>query len=49
MRRADLAWRTALAEQTLADVLAAAERSAPKSRDRARRWYAGVALWNPAQ
>jgi Rrf2 family protein len=40
MRRADVAWRQALAEQTLADLIAAAERSAPHARARARRWHA---------
>jgi Rrf2 family protein len=43
MRRADVEWRNALAEQTLADVIAAAERSASHMRDRARHWYAAPA------
>jgi Rrf2 family protein len=42
MRRADVAWRQALAEQTLADLIAAAERSAPHARARARRWHAAA-------
>jgi Rrf2 family protein len=39
MRKAELAWRHALAEQTLADVMAATERSTPEASDRARRWF----------
>jgi Rrf2 family protein len=39
MRRADVAWRRALAEQTLADVKAAADRSAPQSEGLVRSWH----------
>ena len=39
MRRADTAWRRELAGQTLADVVAAADRSAPAARERAQRWH----------
>jgi Rrf2 family protein len=40
MRSADIAWRRALAEQTLADVRAAAERSAPDAQQLMREWHA---------
>jgi Rrf2 family protein len=40
MRRADVAWRRALAEQTLAGVKAAADRSAPQSERLVRDWHA---------
>jgi hypothetical protein len=39
MRTADLAWRRALAEQTLADVRAAAERAAPRAPEMMREWH----------
>jgi Rrf2 family protein len=39
MRRAEMAWRRTLAEQTLADVMAAAERSTPAAPSRARQWF----------
>jgi Rrf2 family protein len=39
MRRAELAWRRALAEQTLADVQADAERDVPGLGGRVRRWH----------
>jgi Rrf2 family protein len=39
MRRADVAWRRALAGQTLADVRDAAERDTPGAADRVRRWH----------
>jgi Rrf2 family protein len=39
MRRADVAWRRTLAEQTLADVKAAADRSAPESERLIRDWH----------
>ena len=39
MRRAELAWRSALAEQTLAEVIAAAERAAPGVPGRVWRWF----------
>ncbi|MFB4300130.1 RrF2 family transcriptional regulator [Actinomadura sp. NTSP31] len=40
MRKAELAWRRELAAQTLADVRAAAERSAPRVGETIRAWYA---------
>ncbi|WP_328335322.1 RrF2 family transcriptional regulator [Streptomyces sp. NBC_00455] len=40
MRRAELAWRQELAGQTLADVKATAERTAPGVPARVRRWFA---------
>ncbi|GAA3839355.1 Rrf2 family transcriptional regulator [Sphaerisporangium flaviroseum] len=40
MRKAELAWRRALTEQTLADVRAAVERQAPRAGDSVRDWYA---------
>jgi Rrf2 family protein len=40
MRRAETAWRQALAAQSLADVQAAADRSAPWAGARMRQWYA---------
>ena len=40
MRRAELAWRRALAAQTLAEVRVSAERQAPGLADGVRRWYA---------
>jgi Rrf2 family protein len=40
MRKAEMAWRRALAAQTLADVQAAADRRAPQAGDAIRRWYA---------
>jgi hypothetical protein len=40
MRKAELAWRRALTEQTLADVQAAAERQAPRVGESVRHWYA---------
>lgn len=43
MRRAELAWRRALAEQTLADVIAAAERAAPGAPGRVHRWFDNAA------
>ena len=39
MRKADLAWRRALAAQTLADVIAATERTAPGVPGRVRNWF----------
>ncbi|GII79391.1 Rrf2 family transcriptional regulator [Sphaerisporangium rufum] len=39
MRRAELAWRRALAAQTLAEIQAAAERQAPDLGRGVRRWY----------
>lgn len=39
MRTADLAWRQALAAQTLADVRAAADRDAPQAAVLIRRWH----------
>ncbi|WP_181871077.1 RrF2 family transcriptional regulator [Sphaerisporangium album] len=39
MRKAELAWRRALAAQTLAEVAAAAERHAPNLGEGVRRWY----------
>jgi Rrf2 family protein len=43
MWKAELAWRRALAEQTLADVIAAAEGAAPGAPARVRRWFENVA------
>jgi len=43
MRKAELAWRRALAEQTLADVIGAAERAAPGAPRRVHRWFGNVA------
>lgn len=40
MHEAELAWRRALAEQTLADVIARAERVSPSARRRIHRWFA---------
>jgi Rrf2 family protein len=40
MRTADVAWRRALAAQTLSDVRAAAERSAPHAQRMMREWHA---------
>lgn len=40
MHRAELAWRRALADQTLADVRANAERNAPRVGENVRAWYA---------
>ncbi|WP_405141298.1 Rrf2 family transcriptional regulator [Sphaerisporangium sp. NBC_01403] len=40
MRKAEMAWRKALAAQTLADVRANADRHAPNVGDSIRRWYA---------
>ncbi|WP_207944794.1 RrF2 family transcriptional regulator [Actinomadura rubrisoli] len=40
MRKAELAWRKALAEQTLADVRAGAERASPRLPQLIRAWYA---------
>lgn len=40
MRKAEMAWRRALAAQTLADVRAAADRHAPQASEAIRRWYA---------
>lgn len=40
MRTADLAWRRALAEQTLAGVQAAADRDAPQAAAMMRSWHA---------
>ncbi|WP_433330354.1 RrF2 family transcriptional regulator [Spirillospora sp. CA-294931] len=40
MRRAEVAWRKALSEQTLAEVQANAERSASDLRGQIRAWYA---------
>jgi hypothetical protein len=40
MRKAELAWRRALAEQTLADVSAAVKRGAPEIEETVRAWYA---------
>lgn len=39
MRRAELAWRTELAAQTLADVMTTVERGAPDVPNRVRRWF----------
>jgi Rrf2 family protein len=39
MRTAELAWRRALAAQTLADIMAEAERQQPQAGDRVRHWY----------
>jgi Rrf2 family protein len=41
MRTADVAWRRALADQTLADVRAGAERSPPHAAGLLREWHAG--------
>jgi Rrf2 family protein len=40
MRKAELAWRRALAAQTLADVRVATDRRAPQAADTLRSWYA---------
>ncbi|MWA05130.1 Rrf2 family transcriptional regulator [Actinomadura sp. LD22] len=40
MRKAELAWRRALAEQTLADVSAAVKRGVPEIEENVRAWYA---------
>lgn len=42
MRKAELAWRRALAEQTLADVIANAETAAPSARHRVQTWFNDV-------
>jgi Rrf2 family protein len=42
MRRADLAWRTELAGQTIADLKRAVERTYPGAPESARRWFATV-------
>jgi Rrf2 family protein len=41
MRKADVAWRRALAEQTLADVGAAVDRAAPQSAELVRAFHSG--------
>jgi Rrf2 family protein len=41
MRKADVAWRRALAEQTLADVSAAIDRAAPQSAELVRAFHTG--------
>jgi hypothetical protein len=38
MRGAELAWRTALAAQTIADIKASVEATAPGAPERVRRW-----------
>jgi Rrf2 family protein len=43
MRTAETAWRRALADQTLADIRAAADHDAPRARASIRRWYAETA------
>jgi len=40
MRTAELAWRRALAAQTLPGVQVAVDRHAPQAGERTRRWYA---------
>lgn len=40
MRKAEVAWRRELAGQTLADIKATAERTAPGVPGRVRRWFA---------
>src|SRR5690242_17948174 len=40
MRKAELAWRRALAEQTLADISATVKRGVPEIEDNVRAWYA---------
>ena len=40
MRRAEVAWRRALAAQTLADIQATIDRDSPIAGERMRRWYA---------
>lgn len=40
MRRAETAWRRSLADQSLAEIRANADRTAPDLGDRLRRWYA---------
>ncbi|GGT20462.1 RrF2 family transcriptional regulator [Streptomyces purpureus] len=42
MGKAELAWRRALADQTLDDVRERAEAQAPGAPDRIRRWFAGM-------
>lgn len=42
MRRADLAWRTELASQTIADLKQAVEHTYPGAPDNTRRWFASV-------
>jgi Rrf2 family protein len=42
MRKAELAWRQALAGQTLADIMAALERSYPTMADRVHGWLASA-------
>lgn len=39
MRKAELAWRRSLAEETLADIMGAAERSSPDAPRRVRTWF----------
>lgn len=40
MRKAELAWRRSLADQTLADIVAAVERGYPNARAGTHRWFA---------
>jgi hypothetical protein len=40
MRSAELAWRSALAARTVADIAAAVREHAPGAPDRIRRWLA---------
>lgn len=47
MRKAELAWRRSLAEQTLADILAATQEKAGAPASRARRWFARQPPENP--
>jgi DNA-binding IscR family transcriptional regulator len=42
MRKAELAWRQALAEQTLADIMATLQRSYPTMPDRVHGWFASA-------
>ncbi len=42
MRKAELAWRTELAGQTVADIKVRLERDAPGVPERTRRWFTGV-------
>jgi Rrf2 family protein len=39
MRKAELAWRGSLADQTLAELKSAVERRSPATVDRTRRWF----------
>lgn len=41
MRRAENAWRASLAQQTIADIVAASGRAAPDAAVRARTWFGG--------